>query len=63
MTVQIYNGWADTMFLWLVAAIPYSFHPFDSLWSFLLATKTSRSLLEQHDLAILLLKAMGADRT
>jgi hypothetical protein len=49
------------MFLWLVAAIPYSFHPFDSLWSFLLATKTSRSLLEQHDLAILLLKALGAD--
>jgi len=56
-------GGSDTMFLWLVAAIPYSFHPFDSLWSFLLATKTSRSLLEQHDLAILLLKAVGADWT
>jgi hypothetical protein len=49
------------MFLWLVAAIPYSIHRSESLWSFLLATKTSRSLLEQHDLAILLLKAVGAD--
>jgi hypothetical protein len=49
------------MFLCLVAAIPYSFHPFDSLWSFLLAPETSRSLLEQHELAILLLKAVGAD--
>jgi len=51
MTVQIYNGSADTMSLWLVTAIPYSFHTFDSLWSFLPATKRSRSLLDQHKLA------------
>ncbi len=51
MTVQIYNGSADTMFLWFVAAIPYFFQPFDSLWSFLLATKTPRSFLEHMNFA------------
>jgi hypothetical protein len=62
MTVQIYTGSADTMSLWLVTATPYYFHTFDSVWSFLPATKSSRSLLGQHKLAILLLKVVGRGR-
>lgn len=48
------------MSLWLITAIPYSFHTFDSLWSFLPATKSSRSLLDQHKLAISTSENCGA---
>ncbi len=60
MTVQICNGSADTLSLWLVSAITYSSHTFDSLWSFLPATKSSRGLLDQHKLAIFTSESCGA---